>query len=245
MEKVIEATGKTIEDAISAALVQLGVDRDSVSVEVLEKPKPGFLGLGGSPARVKVRFSASRLERTSEFLRGMLERMCISALVEESEDADGNISFNLSGDNMGLLIGRRGDTLEALQHIVGYVSNKNEETGVRVTLDTEGYRAKREESLCQLAHKMAAKAVKHKRNMVLEPMNAYARHVIHTALQDNPDVTTKSTGVEPNRRVVVIVPGGDRPTKRPYSPKPGGFRPTRPAAGGPPRNRPGDSRPPR
>ncbi len=241
MEKVIETTGKTIEDAISSALSQLGVERDAVSVEVLEKPKPGFLGLGGTPAKIRVSFSESRLERTAGFLRELLSRMDIFARTEESEDADGNIAINLTGDNMGILIGRRGDTLEALQHVSGYIANKSEETNVRVTVDTEGYRAKREEALVSLAKKMAAKAVKYRRNMVLEPMNSYARHVIHSALQDSPDVTTKSTGVEPNRRVVITVPGGDKPTKsRPFNPQPysGGSRPPRPGG----QRRPGESR---
>lgn len=231
MEKVIETTGKTIEEAISFALAKLGVDRDAVSVEVLEKPKPGFLGLGGSPARVKVVFSESRAERAANFLRELLRLMGVTAAAEETEDAEGNINIDLTGDNMGILIGRRGDTLESLQHVTGYVANKGEESGVRVTVDTEGYRAKREEALISLAKKMAAKAVKYRRNMVLEPMNSYARHVIHAALQDDPEVTTRSIGVDPNRRIVITVPGGDKPSRsKPFysQPSPGGPRPPRP-----------------
>lgn len=232
MEKIVETTGKTIEDAIAAALTQLGVERDEVSVEVLEKPKSGFLGLGGTPAKVRVSFSESRLERVALFLRELLEKMDFYAKVDEAQDGDGNITLEITGENMGQLIGRRGDTLEAIQHIAGYIANKNEEENVRVTVDTEGYRARREEALVQLAGKMAAKAVKYRRNMVLEPMNSYARHIIHAALQDNPDVTTKSTGVDPNRRVVITVPGGDRPSKpsRPYRSQ-GSGRPPRHGGG--------------
>ncbi len=231
MDRTIETSGKTIEEAINAALITLGVDRDSVSVEVLEKPKPGFLGLGGSPARVSVTYSVSKLDRAIAFLQDLLEHMDVSAIVEGQQAADGNISLNISGENMGLLIGRRGDTLEALQHLVSNVTNRDEPETVRVTVDTEGYRAKREAALVQLAQKTAAKAVKYKRNIALEPMNAYARHVIHVTLQDDPAVTTHSTGVEPNRRVVIAVPGGDRPApgaKRPFS----GPRPPNRSGGG-------------
>ena len=231
MEKVIETTGKTIEDAVSVALAELKADRDSVSVEVLEKPKPGFLGLGGSPAKVRVVYRESRQERAVTFLREMLRLMSIVVAAEDTENSDGSISIDLIGENMGILIGRRGDTLEAIQHVTAFIANKGEIDGVRVTVDTEGYRAKREEALVGLAKKMAAKAVRYRRNMVLEPMNSYARHVIHSALQGNTDVTTRSTGIEPNRRVVITVPGGDRQTStKPFrAPSPyGASKPPRP-----------------
>ena len=297
MEKSIVTTGKTIELAIEAALAQLKLDRDSVSVEVLKNARSGFLGIGASPAEVKVTYqvpdeapaaprsalsSASRSkpkerpevtsgiisrpgkkiepqepkkrpERTDRpkperkpepkkpaeakkpveakkpaepkpapapktyapaapgsveeqietFLKGLLQHMGSDAephayrLDEESYRAD------LVGGDVGLLIGRRGDTLDAIQYLTGYAVNRGREKRLRISVDAGDYRLKREESLRQLANKMAAKAVKYRRNFTLEPMNAYERHVIHAALQDYPEVTTFSTGTEPHRRIVV------------------------------------------
>lgn len=214
MEKSVEATGKTFDEAVANALGKLNVDRDSVSVEVLEKGKSGFLGIGGTLTRVRVSYTVDRSERASNFLEGLIMRMGMTAKISCGSDENGNLSFELVGENMGALIGRRGETLEALQHLTGYVANKDEETGVRVTVDAENYRAKREEALIQLAKRSAEKAVKYRRNIPLEPMNAYARHVIHAALQDNKLVTTYSTGVDPNRRVVISVPGGERYQQR-------------------------------
>ena len=137
------------------------------------------------------------------FLTGLLERMGVNAEMEISARDNGGINVNLAGPAMGAIIGRRGETLDAIQHLTNYVVNKDSEKHLHISVDAEAYRSKREESLTRLAEKMAEKAIKYKRSMALEPMNSYERHVIHTALQNYEGVTTSSTGVEPNRRVVV------------------------------------------
>jgi len=308
MEKSIITTGKTLDLAIEAALKQLGLDRDSVSVEVLENAKTGFLGFGACPAKVKVTYeapeeesgpkpalsSASRSKpkkytppvkaepapapapvqkapvqapakaepakapaapkekqenrpaerkqqerRNSErkpqekkparqqpkqektpveykpaepgsteekievFIKGLLEHMGSDAVPHAVKTGDENYTVDLVGENLGMLIGRRGDTLDAIQHLTNYAINREAGKHARVSVDAENYRQKREESLQRLAAKVADKVVKYRRNITLEPMNAYERHVIHAALQDTPGVTTFSTGTEPNRRIVV------------------------------------------
>ena len=307
MEKYIVTTGKTIELAIEAALAQLKLDRDSVSVEVLKNARSGFLGIGSSPAEVKVTYevpdevvapktalsSASRskpkerpeipaattgvisrpgkkiepeqprrtekkpdrrndrkveprperkaeprpekprqekqpkaetpkraeapkVERTyapaepgsieekiEVFLKGLLEHMGSDAVPHAYKLDEESYRADLVGVDAGLLIGRRGDTLDAIQYLTGYAVNRDREKRLRISVDAGDYRLKREDSLRQLANKMAAKAVKYRRNFTLEPMNAYERHIIHAALQEYPEVTTFSTGTEPHRRVVV------------------------------------------
>ena len=129
--------------------------------------------------------------------------MGIQAEIEITARENGGVNVNLSGSNMGAVIGRRGETLDAIQHLTNYAVNRGSEKHLHISVDAENYRSKREESLTRLAEKMAEKAIKYKRSMALEPMNSYERHVIHTALQDVPGVTTYSTGVDPNRRVIV------------------------------------------
>lgn len=138
-----------------------------------------------------------------KFLSGLLERMGIRAEIKISAREGGGVNVDLSGDSMGAIIGRRGETLDAIQHLTNYVVNKGNDKRHHINVDAEQYRSKREDSLCHLAEKMAEKAIRYKRNMALEPMNSYERHVIHTALQNYEGVTTASTGEEPNRRVVV------------------------------------------
>ena len=303
MEKFIVTTGKTIELAIEAALSQLKLDRDSVSVEVIRNARSGFLGIGASPAEVKVTYeapdepaapktalsSASRSGKKKEtvvpattgvisrpgkkiepekkperkpqekkaenkpqekkpdrrpekkndrrpekreaeqtpaaapaapktyapaapgsveeaietFLKGLLEHMGSDAVPHAYRVDEESYRAELVGSDAGLLIGRRGDTLDAIQYLTGYAVNRDREKRLRISVDAGDYRLKREESLQQLAAKMAAKAVKYRRNFTLEPMNAYERHVIHAALQDYPEVTTFSVGSEPHRRIVV------------------------------------------
>ena len=135
MEKTLEATGKTIDLAIGAALAQLGLERDQVSVEVLEKPKSGFLGLGSTQARIKVSYSVSRASKVEEFLNGLLLRMGSTARPVIKEQPDGNLSVEFIGAGLGLLIGHRGDTLDAIQHLTNFVVNRGEETSVRVDVD--------------------------------------------------------------------------------------------------------------
>ena len=205
MTKFIEVTGKTEEEAIASALSQLELSRDEVSVEILERAKSGFLGIGASPALVRVSYEVADTQRdkVERYLRGLLDAMGVEADIEISERANGGLTANLSGNGMGAVIGRRGETLDAIQHLVNYSVNRGNDKRMHISVDAENYRSKREESLVHLAEKMAAKAVKYKRSMALEPMNSYERHVIHTALQNYEGVSTSSTGTEPNRRVVV------------------------------------------
>ena len=307
MIKQLEMTGKNKDEAISRALAQLGMDRDDVSVEILELGKTGFLGIGSVPAKVRVTYevpdeprgsdlppvgrgdlgapdiisqppveqkparapkaerrpskprkeprpvsapqtptshapqtsqvsqvsqasqapqtpqasqarqvpvrpvsetqaesvsSEGAEEKIQAFLTGLLEHMEVSATPHITRDGD-TYDVVLEGENLGSLIGRRGETLDAIQQLTGYAVNKNRSKRVRIHMDAENYRARREESLRRLATKVAGKVLRYHRSVTLEPMNAYERHVIHAALQDYRGVTTHSVGVEPNRRVVV------------------------------------------
>lgn len=298
MLKWIETTGRTEQDAISAALLTLGLDRDDVMVEVVERAKSGFLGFGGNPAKVRVSYetqdepSTPAHESTKEtvptntqenpptpsmsgaeeetilfakpkaqqpakkqsrpavqknkvqsgslqqgdellvggsrtpkkenfanmqsadpadetgaaidaFLTGLLQHMQVAATPALYTDGKGHYQVILQGEQLGAIIGRRGETLDAIQQLTSYAINRARTKRVRIHVDAQGYRAKREESLQRLAIKVAGKVVKYRKNVTLETMNAYERHVIHTALQDYPNVSTYSTGVEPNRRTVV------------------------------------------
>lgn len=205
MTKYIEKTAKTEDEAISQALAELGLERDEVSVEIVERAKSGFLGIGASPAVVRVSYEVheSKADKVAAFLTGLFARMDVSAQPHIAQQEDGSIEVELTGESIGALIGRRGEMLDAIQHLTNYAVNHGESGHVRVTIDAENYRAKRVEALERLAQKVAAKAVKYRRNVTLEPMNAYERHIIHAALQDYAGVTTYSTGNEPNRRIVV------------------------------------------
>ena len=239
MIKSLEKSGRTEDEAIQAALEELGLDRDDVSVEIVERAKSGFLGIGASPAIVRVQYEApdepeelpaaedTAVEKAvvdecgeyaeiRSFLTGLLQRMGTEADIEITPRENKGVNVNLSGANMGAVIGRRGETLDAIQHLTNYVVNRGSDKHMHISVDAESYRAKREESLVRLAEKMAAKVIKYKRSMALEPMNSYERHIIHTALQDYEGVTTSSTGTEPNRRVVVSY---DRPQPESNKPK--------------------------
>ena len=246
MIKTLEKTARTEDEAIAAALAELGMDRDDVSVEIVERAKSGFLGIGASPAVIRVSYevpdpvvekapAAPAAKPAAEsaaaavvdedpdyaairqFLSGLLERMGVKAQIEISTRENGGINVNLSGNGMGAIIGRRGETLDAIQHLTNYAVNRGSEKNLHISVDAENYRSKREESLTRLAEKMAEKAIKYKRSMALEPMNSYERHVIHTALQNYEGVTTSSTGVEPNRRVVVSYVKPEQPNNKPQS----------------------------
>lgn len=203
MTEYIEVTGKTEEDAIKAGLAQIGKERDEVSVEILERAKSGFLGIGACDAKVKIIYERveTKAEQVEKFLKGLFEKMNVSAETEITEE-NGVINVVIVGETPGALIGRRGETLDAIQHLTNYAVNHGGGR-VRVNIDAENYRERRNEALVKLAEKMAAKAVKYRKNMTLEPMNSYERHIIHAALQDYEGVTTFSTGTEPNRRIVV------------------------------------------
>ena len=248
MIKTLEKSARTEDEAIAAALAELGMDRDDVSVEIVERAKSGFLGIGASPAVIRVSYEAEdepaapaaapKAEAPAaaakaapaavvdenedyaeirRFLTGLLERMGVTADIEISPRENGGVNVNLSGSGMGAIIGRRGETLDAIQHLTNYVVNRGSEKRLHISVDAECYRSKREESLTRLAEKMAEKAIKYKRSMALEPMNSYERHVIHTALQNYEGVTTSSTGVEPNRRVVVSYVKPDKSDNKPQS----------------------------
>ena len=223
MTKMIEISGKTEEEAIAAGLEQLGKTREEVSVEIVERSKKGVLGIGRTDAVVRLSYEEAdtQRDRVERYLRGLLDCMGIEADIEITERENGGLVANLSGSAMGAVIGRRGETLDAIQHLVNYSVNRGSEK-MHISVDAENYRSKREESLVRLAEKMAAKAVKYKRSMALEPMNSYERHVIHTALQNYEGVSTASTGVEPNRRVVVTyekpeTPASSKPQSREWA----------------------------
>ena len=203
MYKSVEFTGKTEDDAIAIGLQELGLERDEVSVEILERHKTGFLGIGSAPAKVRITYSVSKLEQARSFLVGLLERMGSDAVPQLEETEDGNIKVEFTGNDLGMLIGRRGETLDAIQHLTNDVINRGAEKRVRVIVDAENYRLKREDTLKRLAEKIAGKVRKYRRNVTLEPMNSYERHIIHMVLQDSPEVTTYSIGSDSNRRVVV------------------------------------------
>lgn len=202
-QKYIEVSGKTIEDAVAEALKTLNMDRDSVSVEILEKPKSGFLGIGAVPAKIRVSYEYSRADKTRDFLEELFKKMNIEAKIDIAKEEEGRLKVTLSGDEMGLIIGRRGENLDALQYITNLSVNKNEDERVRVSIDTENYREKREESLERLAKRVADKVSKYGRSVSLEPMPPSERRIIHACLQDYKGVTTFSIGSEPQRRVIV------------------------------------------
>jgi len=202
--KIIETIGKTVEDAINNALIELKVTIDKVEVETLEQGSKGFLNIiGVKPAKVRVTVKKNTLDAAKTFLSEVLESMDMKAEVIIKEE-NNEIRIDLVGANMGLLIGYRGETLDSLQYLVSLVVNKNHnEEYRRVILDTENYRAKREETLKRLASKIAYKVRVSGRVLKLEPMNPYERRIIHSTLQEEPDVITYSEGDEPYRKVVI------------------------------------------
>lgn len=205
MNKVIEKTGRTVEDAVKSSLDELNVTRDKVDIEVLDEGSKGLFGLFGSKlAKVRVTVKHDYSFAAKAFLREVLEAMGIKAEIHIADSEDG-LKITLLGPSMGILIGHRGETLDSLQYLVSLVINKDN-TGneyKRVILDTENYRKKREDTLVRLAHRLAANAKNTNRSISLEPMNPYERRIIHSALQDNPYVTTHSEGEEPFRKVVI------------------------------------------
>ncbi len=202
--KVIEMTGKTVDDAIKNALNELKVTEDKIEVEVLEEGSKGLFKLiGAKPARIKVKVKRDYIYEAKTFLRDILDNMGIIAEIKVKEESD-TIKISLTGPDMGILIGYRGETLDSLQYLVSLVVNKGHETAYkRVVLDTENYRLKREETLKRLAFKVAGTVRRTGKIIKLEPMNPYERRIIHSALQDDRYVQTFSEGEEPYRRVVV------------------------------------------
>lgn len=200
----IEMTGKTVEDAVKNALHELKLTEDKIDVQVLEEGSRGiFKLLGAKPARIKVTVKRDYIYEAKAFIRDVLNAMNIKAEIRIKEE-ENVVKVSLTGPEMGLLIGYRGETLDSLQYLVSLVINKGHEMEYkRVIIDTENYRLKREETLKRLAGKMASKVKRTGRLVRLEPMNPYERRIIHSALQDDMYVTTYSEGDEPFRRVVV------------------------------------------
>lgn len=216
MKRETTATGRTVEEAIAAACETLGIERDKVEFEILELPSKRLLGLlGATEAKVRVYVQETQESRGRDFLEGLLERMDLPDIAIESKETDENISFDLAGEGLGLIIGHRGETLDALQYLVSLVANRGEPQFKRVIVDTGNYREKREKTLTALARRIALSAVKTRRNTTLEPMNPYERRIIHTAVQEINGATSWSIGEEPNRRVVIGVENGrDRSAAR-------------------------------
>jgi len=215
MSKEYIFTGKTIDDAISAGCSELGVDRDSISVEVLEAPSKSFLGLLSTNAKIKIIVKDPEPQYQT-FISDVLRILDIDAEIK-IEKNDDVVNIELIGENMGLIIGRRGETLDALQYLTSLVANRGSEEFVKINIDTENYRKKREDSLIALANKMAARVQKYKKSITLEPMNPFERRIIHSTLQNNKFVSTSSVGTEPNRRVVIFYNGPD--TQKRHKPK--------------------------
>ena len=205
MEKSVEKTGKTIQEAVQLAIDELGVDLGDVKIDILEEPGKGLLGLiNNKPARVRVTLKATPSDVAREFLEELLDVMGVEGRVTVEEEEGSIIRAEFKGHNMGVLIGRRGQTLDSIQYIAGLVVNrKYPEHYYRVIVDTENYRKKREETLIKLAKNIAYKAVRIGKDIALEPMNPYERRIIHSALQGNDRVTTHSEGEEPYRKVIV------------------------------------------
>ena len=207
----IEVSAKTVNDAITEACQKLTVTSDKLEYEVVEEGSSGFLGIGSKPAVIKARVKSSVEDTAKDFLKDVFEAMNLAVVVNVKYDEDNNsMDIDLSGDEMGVLIGKRGQTLDSLQYLVSLVVNKNVDNYIRVKVDTENYRQRRKETLENLAKNIAYKVKRTKRPVSLEPMNPYERRIIHSALQNDKYVTTHSEGDEPFRHVVVVLKKYDK-----------------------------------
>lgn len=207
----IEVSAKTVNDAITEACQKLIVTSDKLEYEIIEEGSSGFLGIGSKPAIIKARIKSSVEDTAKDFLKDVFAAMGMTVVVDvKYDEADNSMDVNLSGDEMGVLIGKRGQTLDSLQYLVSLVVNKNVENYIRVKVDTENYRQRRKETLENLAKNISYKVKRTKRPVSLEPMNPYERRIIHSALQNDKYVTTHSEGDEPFRHVVVVLKKYDR-----------------------------------
>ena len=206
MMDFIEVSAKTVNDAITEACQKLTVTSDKLEFEVIEECSSGFLGIGAKPAVIKARVRCSVADNAKIFLNEVFEAMKLNVVIGvEYDEAARNMNIDLSGDEMGVLIGKRGQTLDSLQYLVSLVVNKEAKEYIRVKLDTENYRQRRKETLENLAKNISYKVKRTKRPVSLEPMNPYERRIIHSALQNDRYVVTHSEGEEPFRRVVVTL----------------------------------------
>ncbi len=203
----IEITAKTVNDAITEACQKFTITSDKLDYEVVEEGSSGFLGIGSKPAVIKARVKCSSVqEKATDFLKDVFDAMNLVVNTDIKYDEESrHLNIDLSGEEMGILIGKRGQTLDSLQYLVSLVVNKGSEEYVRVKVDTEDYRKRRKETLENLAKNIAYKVKRTKRSVSLEPMNPYERRIIHSALQNDRYVTTHSEGEEPFRRVVVTL----------------------------------------
>lgn len=209
-----EFTAKTADEALTNAMLELGTTADNLEYEIIEKETSGFLGMFGKPARIKVRLKLSIENTVKEFLNKVFTAMGIEAVIETVYDKENsNLDININGDDMGVLIGKRGQTLDSLQYLVSLVINKNSEDYIKVKLDTENYRARRKETLENLAKNIAYKVKRTRKPVTLEPMNPYERRIIHSALQNDRYVETYSEGEEPYRKVVINLKKSARDVK--------------------------------
>ena len=204
----IEISAKTVDDAITEALVKLGTTSDKIEYEVLEKGSTGFLGFNSKPAVIRARKKYSMTDSVREFLGGVFRCMNLEVEIDMKYDEENQtLDIDLKGNDMGVLIGKRGQTLDSLQYLTSLVVNKEQQDYVRVKVDTENYRSRRKDTLENLAKNIAFKVRKTRKPVVLEPMNPYERRIIHSALQGNKYVETYSEGNEPYRHVVVVYKG--------------------------------------
>jgi spoIIIJ-associated protein len=201
--KTVEKAGKNVDEAVDLALKELAASIDDVEVEILEESSKGILGLlMVKQARVKVTLKENSLQRAAILLKNIFQTMDLDVTTDISENEKA-VFINLEGPDLGILIGRRGETLDALQYIVNLSVNKNQETRKKIIIDIEGYRSRREKTLEKLALKLADKAKLRGRNVVLEPMSSQERRIIHTALQGRDDISTFSEGEEPYRKIII------------------------------------------
>ena len=217
MKQELIVSGKTIEAAVEKAVNELGVTLEDVTYEVLVQPKKGFLGFGEVAAQVKVIYNQDPIDLAVEFLNTLLNNMNVKAELSVSDLEDGKL-ISITGDSASVLIGHHGETLDQLQYLVNLVANKkeNEEDDrdfTKIMVDIEGYRERREQALRALARRMAARVLKYRRNITMEPMSAYERRIIHSEVQGISGVSTNSIGAERNRRVVIYLEGGKKPIK--------------------------------
>ena len=217
MNREVIATGRTVDEALDKAYEQLGISRDEAQFEILDLPKKGFLGLGASPAKVRVFIEVSKAQCAVDYLQSIFHQMGLDQVQIDVTETENCANITLSGDGLGVLIGRRGETLDALQYLAGLVANRLEGDYYRIVVDSGNYREKRDKTLAELARKVGGQAAKTGRKTSLEPMNPYERRIIHTTVQEIEGATSWSVGSEPNRHVVVG-PSDDNPVRRESKP---------------------------
>lgn len=210
-ETVIEKTAKSVNEAKEEALAELGISEAEAEIEIIDEGKGGLFGIGAKDAKVKVTVKEPVIYAAKRFLSQVFSDMGLEVEIDGSLEGD-NLKIELSGGNMGIIIGKRGDTLDSLQYLTSLVVNKISEDYIKVTLDTENYREKRHTALLALADRLAKKVSRSGKKYTLEPMNPYERRIIHSALQENEDVTTFSVGEDPYRKVVIAPKNPVRPS---------------------------------